>query len=95
MKYICALQNYIRHTLLLFNPTSLDEVCVQATHLESRGKNGLEENPFKHSKTISTEKEMGSTRGPLQQRRKKENPLVAIARKFVMMKNIVGNYIQS
>jgi hypothetical protein len=23
----------------MFNPTSLDEVCVQATHLESRGKN--------------------------------------------------------
>jgi hypothetical protein len=28
MKYIGALHNYIRHTLLLFNPTSLDEVCV-------------------------------------------------------------------
>jgi hypothetical protein len=27
------------HTILLFNPTNLDEVCVQATHLESRGKN--------------------------------------------------------
>jgi hypothetical protein len=38
MKYIGALHSYIRHTLLLFNPTSLDEVCVQATHLESRGK---------------------------------------------------------
>jgi hypothetical protein len=23
----------------MFNPTSLDEVCVQVTHLESRGKN--------------------------------------------------------
>ena len=23
----------------MFNPTSLDEVCVQATHLEARGKN--------------------------------------------------------
>jgi hypothetical protein len=39
MKYIGALHSYIRHTLLLFNPTKLDEVCVQATHLESRGKN--------------------------------------------------------
>ena len=27
----------------MFNPTSLDEVCVQATHLEARGKNILEE----------------------------------------------------
>jgi hypothetical protein len=50
MKYIGALHSYIRHTLLFFNPTSLDKVCVQATHLESRGKNGQEENPFKHSK---------------------------------------------
>ena len=28
MKYIGALHNYIRHTFLLFNPTSIDEVCV-------------------------------------------------------------------
>ena len=34
----------------MFNPTSLDEVCVQATHLEARGKNIQEEGkkkPFK------------------------------------------------
>jgi hypothetical protein len=37
MKYIGTLHNYIHHNLLLFNPTSLDEVCVQATHLENRG----------------------------------------------------------
>jgi hypothetical protein len=45
-KYIGALHNYIRHTLLLFNPTSLDEVCVQATHLENRGKH-VQEDPTK------------------------------------------------
>jgi hypothetical protein len=28
MKYIGALHSYIRHTFLLFNPTSLDKVCV-------------------------------------------------------------------
>jgi hypothetical protein len=33
MKYIGKLHNYIHHTLLLFKPTSLDEVFVQATHL--------------------------------------------------------------
>ena len=37
MKYIGALHSYICHNLLLFNPTSLDKVCVQATHLENRG----------------------------------------------------------
>jgi hypothetical protein len=39
MKYIVALHNYIRHALLLFNPTNLDEVCMQETHLDSKGKN--------------------------------------------------------
>ena len=39
LKYIYALHNYIHHIILLFNPTNLDEVCVQATHRESRGKN--------------------------------------------------------
>ena len=48
MKYIGALHSYIRHTLLLFNPTNLDEVCVQANHLERRGKN--EQEDHKHAK---------------------------------------------
>jgi hypothetical protein len=46
MKYIGALHSYIQLTLLLFNPTSLDEVCVQATHLENRGKH-FQEDPTK------------------------------------------------
>eukprot|EP00253_Pinus_taeda_P016125 PITA_16125 len=40
LKYIGGLHNYMRHTILMFNPTSIDEVFVQATHLEARGKNG-------------------------------------------------------
>jgi hypothetical protein len=39
LKYIGGLHSYLRHTILMFNPTSLDDVCVQATHLEARGKN--------------------------------------------------------
>ena len=42
MKYIGALHSYIHHTLLLFNPTNLDKVFVQATHLEDRGKHAQE-----------------------------------------------------
>ena len=38
MKYIGALHSYIRRNLILFNPANLDEVCVQATHLENKGK---------------------------------------------------------
>ena len=39
LKYIGSLHSFLRHTILIFNPTSLDEVCVEATHLEFRGKN--------------------------------------------------------
>ena len=38
LKYIGALHHYLCHTLLLLNPTSLDEAIIQATHLESKGK---------------------------------------------------------
>ena len=50
LKYIGGLHNYLVHTILMFNPTSLDEVCVQATHLETTGKNifdGNEDSDFK------------------------------------------------
>jgi len=40
LKYIGGLHIYMRHTTLMFNPTIIDEVFVQATHLEARGKNG-------------------------------------------------------
>jgi hypothetical protein len=38
LKYIGGMHSYLRHTLLMFNPSNLDDVCVQATHLEARGK---------------------------------------------------------
>jgi len=34
----------------MFNPNNLDDVCVQATHLEERGKNTLEEGSKKSFK---------------------------------------------
>ena len=43
LKYIGGLHSYLRHTILMFNPTNLDEVCVQATHLEARGKKNIDE----------------------------------------------------
>jgi hypothetical protein len=46
MKYIGTLHIYIRHTFLLFNPTSCDEFCVQSTHLENRRKH-VQEYPTK------------------------------------------------
>jgi hypothetical protein len=52
MKYIGALNNCIHHTLLLFNPTSLDKVCVKSTHLENRG-NHVQEDSTKKPSNIS------------------------------------------
>jgi hypothetical protein len=38
LKYIGGLHSYLRHAILMFNPTNLDEDFVQETHLEARGK---------------------------------------------------------
>jgi hypothetical protein len=43
LKYIGGFHSYLRHTILMFNPTNLDEVCVQTNHLEARGKNTPQE----------------------------------------------------
>jgi hypothetical protein len=43
LKYIGALHSYLRHTILMFNPSNLDEVCVQDTHLEARRRNDTHE----------------------------------------------------
>eukprot|EP00253_Pinus_taeda_P002514 PITA_02514 len=40
LKYIGGLHSYMRHTILMFSPTSIDEVSVQGTHLQARGKTG-------------------------------------------------------
>jgi len=38
-KYVGVLHSYIRHSLLLFYPTTIDAASVKAIHLEDRGKN--------------------------------------------------------
>eukprot|EP00253_Pinus_taeda_P029217 PITA_29217 len=57
LKYIGGLHNYMRHTILMFNPTSIDELFVQATHLEARGKNGSPEVGGPSQPTASKSKE--------------------------------------
>jgi hypothetical protein len=52
MKYIGTLHSYIHHTLPLFNSTGLDEACVQATHLDKRGKH-VQEYPTKKPSNLS------------------------------------------
>ena len=38
MKYIGDLHSHLQKTIMLFNPTNLDQVCVQAQYLEEDGK---------------------------------------------------------
>ncbi len=42
-KYIDSLHSYIRHSLLLFEPTTIDAASVKAIHIENRGKNKSED----------------------------------------------------
>jgi hypothetical protein len=42
-KYIGGFHSYLRHAMLMFNPTNIDEVCVQETYLEERGRNEPQE----------------------------------------------------
>jgi hypothetical protein len=38
------MHSYLRHTILMFNPTNIDKVYVQATHLEvNKGKHVVED----------------------------------------------------
>jgi len=57
LKYIGGLHSYMRHTILMFNPTSIDEVSIQATHLEARGKNGNPEVGGPSQPTVRKSKE--------------------------------------
>ena len=62
LKYIGGLHCYLKHIILMLNPTILDEVCVQATHLEARGKNITDEGrkkPFKGKNKEKTSKGKG------------------------------------
>jgi hypothetical protein len=53
MKYIGGMHSYIQHTILMFNPTNIDEVLVQTNHLEaSKGKHMfIDKMPHKFEKS--------------------------------------------
>jgi hypothetical protein len=57
--------------LLLFNPTSLDEVCVQATHLENRGKH-VQYDPMKKPSNLPHK--------PLKKFKRKEKKTATVTR---------------
>ena len=58
----------------MFNPTILDKVCVQATHLEARGENTFDEGrnkPFKGKNKDKTFKGKGKRNSSSNKRVKK------------------------
>ena len=38
LNIIRGLHSYLRHTIMMFNPTNTDKVCVQSMHIESKMK---------------------------------------------------------
>jgi hypothetical protein len=96
MKYIGALHNYMCHTLFLFNPTNIDEVCVQVIYLEIWGKNVHEDHAKKPSK-FQNNKFKGKAKGKKTVTTMKEEGKSSCThcKKRLMMMSIVGNYIQS
>ena len=89
LKYIGGFHTYLRHTILMFNPTSLDEVCVQATHLEARGKQNFDGNEECEFKGKWKKKRNANSR------KEKGKISVKIVLKQAMMRTIVGNFIRS
>ena len=66
LKYIGSLHAYLGHTLLMFNPTNFDEVCVQAIHIELGGRpfhSNFSKKPFKRYETKDTKMVKGKRKG--------------------------------
>jgi hypothetical protein len=50
LKYIGGLHVYLMHSILMFNPSNFDEVCVQETNIELGGRNIV----FRSTKEVHT-----------------------------------------
>jgi hypothetical protein len=77
LKYIGGLHIYLRHTILMFNPSNIDEFCVHATHLEARGRNEPQESSKKFFHNGDKGKRKFEGNG-------KKNPLVKKERETLM-----------
>ena len=80
----------------MFNPSNLDEVCIQETYIETKGKNNKDnfsKKPFKPDGNKSKGKGKGKHTAIV--RRNEINLHVLIVRRKVMMLPNVRNFIQS
>ena len=89
LKYVRALQNYLRHTI----PTNIYEVCIQATHLEARGKQSIDEKSESEGKRKGKIYGRGKRNSFVKERRKKSH--AKTVQRLAMMNTIVGNFIQN
>jgi len=95
-KYIGSLHSYLRHSLLLFEPTTIDSASVKAIHLENKGKNERDDHfkkpPFKPPNCKPKVKGKGKEKRTTSTKKYKEKDLIAItAKRKVMTMIIVGN----
>ena len=70
LKFIRGLHNYLRHTILMLNPTNPNEVCVQATNIEYKGNTTYD--------NVSLAESIHLKEGTLQQ-----NPLISVSLSFL------------
>ena len=79
--------------ILMFNQTNLDEVCIQGTHMESKGKNVNEQLKKKLSNHMETNSKVkGKESIQIHLRKKEKNLRAQISRKRVMMHPNVGKF---
>ena len=88
------MHGYLRHMILMFIMTNLNEVCVQATHIETKGKNTKEKFSKKHFK-LNGNKFKGNGKGKHTTNVKKEGekPTCTHCHKKVTMLTNVGKFI--
>jgi hypothetical protein len=95
LKYIGGMHSYLRHTILMFNPTNIDKVYVQATHMEaSKGKHVIEDKkPYKFEKEP---KGKWKSKKSATIKKSQQRPTCSHCKKKRDMRDhSVGNYIQN
>ena len=94
LKYIGGLHSYLKHTILMFNPRSLNEFCVQAKHKKLEGKTLLMRvgRNLLRGKTKRRPQKVREKRMHLSRKRERKW-FVNIVQEKAVKRKIVGNYI--
>jgi len=75
LKYIGGMNSYLLHTILMFNLTNIDNVSVQATHIEAKKGKHVEDVSQKPHEFKEKSKEKGkSNKTTTMKKDEKKNP---------------------